>query len=140
MRLELRGQRIKLTDALCTHVERRLQYALGQFGPYLLQGTVLLADLNDSHGGNVKQCRIAVALQQSGHLHVEEVGSDLYTAIDRAADRIGFVVARDLERWGEFLVRMPTVPYRVLPSRLYAVVETGQVEKMKVNSFSCCTL
>jgi putative sigma-54 modulation protein len=108
MRLELRGQQVELTETLRAHVARRLQYALGRFGPYVLQETVLLANLNDPHGGNAKQCRIAVALQQSGHLHVEEMDADLYTAIDRAAERIGFVVARDLERWGEFSVRMPT--------------------------------
>jgi ribosome-associated translation inhibitor RaiA len=108
---------MELIDTLRAHVERRLQHTLGRFGPYILRVTVLLVDLNGPHGGRDKQCRIAVALSQAGHLHVEVSDADLYTAIERAADRIGQVVTRDLQHWGDPSLR--TTATRVSAATLF---------------------
>ena len=117
MRLELRGRQMELTDTLRAHVERHLECALGRFGPYILQVTVLHADLNGPHGGRDKRCRIVVALSQAGHLQVEVLNADLYTAIERAADRIGQAVFRDRQHWIDPSLRI-TAP-RVAAATLF---------------------
>ena len=89
--------------------ERRLRLALGRFGSRILQVTVCLADLNGPRGNTDKQCRIAVALPSCGHIRTEVLNTDLYFAIDCAADRIGRAVVCDLERQHEHSLRMLVV-------------------------------
>jgi ribosomal subunit interface protein len=101
MKLDIRGHHLKVTDALHIHIKRRLQFALSRFESRVLQVTVRLADLNGPRGGVDKQCRMAVAIPSSGHIRAEVTDADLYTAIDRAADRIGHAVARELHRQPE---------------------------------------
>ncbi len=57
-----------------------------------------LSDENGPRGGEDKRCRVRVGVDGPQDVVVEDVESDLYIAIDRAADRAGRVVARRLER------------------------------------------
>lgn len=98
MRVEIRAGRLGLTRALQAHVERRLEFALGRFAPRISQLVVRLVDLNGPHGGVDKRCRIAVDLIRSRSVLVDDRDADVYTAIDRAADRAGRCVARLLAR------------------------------------------
>ena len=40
MKIDIRGHRIEVTEALRTHIERRLQFALGRFGARVTAVTV----------------------------------------------------------------------------------------------------
>lgn len=95
MKLDIRGEHLELTDDLRTHAERRLQFVLGRFGQRIARVTMHLTDLKGPRGGVGKQCRITVDMP---HRLIAEVSdADLYAAIDRAADRLGRTVARELE-------------------------------------------
>ncbi len=98
MQIDIQTRGFKLTDAIREHTERRLRFALGsmQYGPKGI--SVRLSDENGPRGGVDKLCFIQVAFPGASSVVIEDVQSDLYTAIDRAADRAGRTVARRLQR------------------------------------------
>ena len=108
MRLEIRGQRIELSDAIRDHVARRLHYALGRFEGRVTGATARLADLNGPRGGVDKRCRIIVAMRAQEPILVEDTDTDVYAAVDRASERAGRAVWRQLERRREIDVRQDT--------------------------------
>ena len=57
-----------------------------------------LSDENGPRGGEDKLCRIQASLAGAPPVVIEDVQSNLYVAIDRAADRLGRTVARRLHR------------------------------------------
>ena len=57
---------------------------------------VTLSDLNGPRGGIDKRCLVQVKLDGLMSVVVEDVQSDLYTAINRAAGRAGRTVMRRL--------------------------------------------
>lgn len=101
MRLQIRSSPFSLTPALQARVQRRLQFALSRFQAGIGRVTVRLRDLNGPRGGLDKQCSIEARLLRRRKCVVEETGSDLYVAIDRAADRLGRQIARNrVTAWG----------------------------------------
>ena len=113
MKIDIRGHRIELTEAFRAHIERRLQFALGQFGARVTAVTVTVEDLNDPRGGVDKQCRITVVLASTSHLRVEVLGTEITAAVDQAADHLARAIAREFER------HHPSYPtYRPCTSRI----------------------
>lgn len=98
MRTDIRGHQLTISDALRTHIERRLHFALSRFGARILHVAVRLEDINGPRGGVDKQCQIVVALSGAGHVQVEVLDSECMNAVDRATDRIQGVVDREIER------------------------------------------
>ena len=94
MRLQIRSSPFSLTPALEARVQRRLQFALNRFHPAIGRVAVRLRDLNGPRGGLDKQCFIEARLLRRRKFVVQETGADLYVAIDRAADRLGRLIAR----------------------------------------------
>ena len=52
----------------------------------------------EPRGGVDKFCRIQIHLVDAPVAVIEDVGDDLYVAIDRAAERVGRVVVKHLDR------------------------------------------
>ncbi len=98
MRLEIRCPHLEIDSELRAYVERKLLFALGRYRMLIRRVTVLVADLNGPRGGIDKRCRIVVRLIRSGEVFVEDVDSDLGVVMDRAVDRVGLSVSRELER------------------------------------------
>lgn len=98
MRADIRGDQLTISDALRTHIERRLHFALSRFGARIPHVAVRLEEINGPRGGVDKRCRIVVALAGAGHVDVEVLDSECTSAVDRAADRIHRVVAREFDR------------------------------------------
>jgi len=98
MTLDIRGITIDLSAAVRAHIERRLRFALGRFSGRIGRVVVRIADENGPRGGRDKRCRIAARLGRRGTVLVEERGEDLQAMIDVAAERMGRVVARSLQR------------------------------------------
>ena len=59
---------------------------------------VRLGDQNGPRGGVDKFCRIQVYLCDAPVAAIEDIGPDLYAVINRAADRVGRVVVKHLDR------------------------------------------
>jgi ribosome hibernation promoting factor len=109
MKLDIVGQQIAVTKVLSMHIERRLQFALGRFGARVTRVAVTLTDLNGPRGGIDKQCRIIASLAPKGEVVVEVRDADIFIAIDRAADRLGRVMGRELGRLREQAIRLPEI-------------------------------
>lgn len=94
MHFVVRINNTDLAEAFRSYVERRLRFALGRFGGRVGQVTVSVAaaDRADHH------CHISAEILPFGRVEVEESGSDLFSAIDRAAGRIGRLFGRELKR------------------------------------------
>jgi putative sigma-54 modulation protein len=107
MQLDIQTQGFDLTYAISGYIDRRLASGLGRSAHHVSRVAVLLADINGPRGGIDKRCRIRVRLDPSVEVVVEDTQSDLYTAIDRAAKRVGRSVARKLgrQRRTRFLTR-----------------------------------
>jgi ribosomal subunit interface protein len=98
MNIEVRGTAMAITVALREHATRRLLFALSRFAPRLRRIEVRLDDINGPRGGVDKRCRVAIGVRAGAALVVEQVDSDMYAAIARAADRAGRAVDRSLAR------------------------------------------
>lgn len=104
MNLQIRTQDFTLTDGLRQHVAARLACALNHGRDVVTRIVVRLSDVNGPRGGEDKCCGIEVRLKGAPALIVEDTQSDLYVAIDRAAERMGRRLARYLTRRREFPV------------------------------------
>lgn len=98
MQVDIRARNIEVDEALRTHVDHRLRFALGRFGERITKVTVRFEDANGARGGVDKQCHINVALRPTGNVLIEDIDADLHTVVDRAADRVARAVDRDLQR------------------------------------------
>lgn len=96
--VDIHSQGFEMTDALAGHVRRRLDFALTRHGDRIKRVGVRIGDENGPRGGPDKFCRIQVSLVDAPTAVVEEVGVDLYASIDRAAERVGRVVVKHLDR------------------------------------------
>lgn len=102
MRIDIKASGFELTDGLREHTARRLQFALGWANHDVRAVSVRLSDINGPRGGKDKRCRIQVPFPGTRNVVIEDTESDLYVAIDRAAERAERAVVRRLERSREF--------------------------------------
>jgi ribosome-associated translation inhibitor RaiA len=98
MFIDTRAIGFPLTDAIVSHVEARVESALGAFSRWVLTVTVRLDDVNADRGGIDKRCAIVVALRRRGTAVAEAIDDNLYRAIDEAASRVRTSVARSAKR------------------------------------------
>ena len=98
MKIHVRSRQVVVSESVRAHIERRLEFSLGRVAPRVRRATVQIVDLNGPRGGEDKACRIEVRLDPTGTVFVEDRDANLYTALDRAADRAGRSVVRALKR------------------------------------------
>ncbi|MEN8206414.1 MAG: HPF/RaiA family ribosome-associated protein [Pseudomonadota bacterium] len=98
MQINIQARNFSLTDALRSHTERRLGFALSARDDHIQRVIVRLSDINGPRGGADKCCHIQVALAHLPDVVIEDTEADLYAAIDRAAGRAGRTVGRRLVR------------------------------------------
>ena len=98
MNIDIQSQDFPLTSALFDHAERRLRFVLIRRIDRIQRVVVRLGDNNGPRGGIDKFCRIQVYLLDAHMAVIEDIGLDMYAVIDRAADRVGRVVVKHLDR------------------------------------------
>lgn len=98
MQIDIQARNFPMTDALRNHTERRLGFALSARDDHIQRVIVRLSDINGPRGGADKCCHIQVVLAHLPDVVIEDTEANLYTAIDRAADRAGRTVGRRLMR------------------------------------------
>jgi len=110
MQVDIQARGFTLTGGLRERALRRLRFALGSARPEVVRIGVRLSDENGPRGGEGMRCRIHVVVAGAPGIVIEETGTDLYVAIDRAADRVGRTVARRLARRHEHRGRDRVIP------------------------------
>ena len=98
MQLELRFRNMDLVNILRGYTDRRLRFALSRFGDRVGRVVVSVAECGVPDQGIVKSCNISAELRPFGQVAARETDPDLYTAIDRAAGRVGRLFASRLGR------------------------------------------
>lgn len=98
MIVDIRGQGFTVTPAMAEHMRRRLGFVLTRHGDRIQRIAICVGDENGPRGGVDKYCRIQVHLLDAPVAVIKDVGAELYTVIDRAADRVGRVVVKHLDR------------------------------------------
>ena len=98
MQIAIQTNGFEITEGLRVHVERRIRFAFDWANSSINKIAVRLSDLNGPRGGEDKRCVIQVAVSGAPDVVIEDTKSDLYVAIDRAADRAGRSLARRMGR------------------------------------------
>ena len=99
MRVDIQARGLDLTQGLRAHTERSLQFAFSWAHYRVTTIYVRLSDINGPRGGNDKSCHIRIPLSGLREVVIEDVASNLFVAIDRAAGRAGRTAARQLRRF-----------------------------------------
>ncbi|HBH36196.1 MAG TPA: 30S ribosomal protein S30 [Gammaproteobacteria bacterium] len=97
MQIDIQARDFSLTDALRSHAERRLHFALGCCDDHIQRIEMRLSDINGPRGGADKRCHLLVVLAGLPDVVIEDIEANLYVAIDRASDRAGRTVVRKIE-------------------------------------------
>jgi putative sigma-54 modulation protein len=99
MEIEVRASNVAVSEALETHILRRIDSALRRFAPRVARVVVRLVDLNGPKGGLDKRCRITAELcSPAPGMIVEATDADAYVAVSQAAARLDERVTRVLAR------------------------------------------
>jgi putative sigma-54 modulation protein len=94
MNIGIQCRGFSLTSAIAARVRKRLDFLLGRGFNRLRRVDVTLSDLNGPRRGVDKRCLIKVSIDGLRPVVVEDIQSDLYMAIDRAAGRASRTVVR----------------------------------------------
>jgi len=98
MQIDIQARQFSLTDALRSHAERRLRFALTCCDDHIQRVAMRLSDINGPRGGADKRCHLQVVMAGLPDVVIEDTEADLYVAIDRATDRAGRTIGRRLAR------------------------------------------
>ena len=98
MQIDIQARDFSLTDALRSHAERRLRFALTCCDDHIHRIVMRLSDINGPRGGADKLCHLQVVLDGLPDVVIEDIEADLYVAIDRATDRAGRTLVRKIDR------------------------------------------
>jgi putative sigma-54 modulation protein len=101
-----------LTEALQSHIKRRLHFSLGRFGKRVGRVRVRITDVNGPRGGPDKSCHISAELLPSGMTLLQQTAdTNLYAAIGQATQGIARSFARALGRNRERKRKRETVRF-----------------------------
>ncbi len=92
------GTNIPLSDSIREHIEACLAPVIDRFQSRLTSISVRFGDCNGNKGGVDKQCRIEATIGHAGTILAEETHTDLYAAIDVAAERLMRAISHKIER------------------------------------------
>lgn len=123
MRIEIRGQKGLIDDALRAQAEHRIRLGLSRFGSRVRRVAVHASDDNGPRGGQDKRCRITVTVTERGRFVVEAVDADLEVAVCRAVGRATRAVDRQVSRGRWTRGRIP--PFATTLTTLMLLVGCG---------------
>ena len=109
MEIEIRVQGTDFADAIRRYAGRRIRFAVGRLAPRVGRVMVRISDINGVRGGVDQCCHITAEFPPKGQLVVDQVDADLFTAIDRASERIGEALRREIQRTRDGRTRRESV-------------------------------
>ena len=98
MQMDIQCRGFALTEGLRDYAKKRLASSLSHGETHIGRVIVRLSDVNGPRGGEDKRCHLAVRLKGLPEMVIEDTQADLYLAIDRAAERAGRTLDRQLAR------------------------------------------
>jgi putative sigma-54 modulation protein len=98
MKVEVNARHLTLTKSLKNYVKRRLKFALGSKSEQITRVEVTLSDINGPKGGEDKRCQMLLKIKGQNDVVIEDTQSQLYSAIDRAANRASQTASKRVDR------------------------------------------
>lgn len=98
MQIDIQCRGFALTDGLRDYTKKRLACSLSHGEENIGRVIVRLSDINGPRGGEDKRCHLEIRLKGLPEMVVEDTQADLYAAIDRASERAGRTLTRQLAR------------------------------------------
>lgn len=98
MNLNIRQSGIEIPQEARERLEKRLHFALGRMSHRVRRIQVHLADENGPRGGIDKSCTVLVKLARGGEVVIADRDADLSALLDRAVNRAGQAVLRQMSR------------------------------------------
>jgi ribosome-associated translation inhibitor RaiA len=123
MKVDVRMHNADLADAVRIYATRRILFTLGRLASHIGRVRVRISDTNGVRGGVDQCCNIGVELLPSGKVVLEQVNADLFTAIDRAAERTGQVVRRKIQRRQNLRILRESVRMAFYPQQTFDEAE-----------------
>lgn len=99
MLLDIQALNFLLTKSMHNYVERRICFSLSSRDEDIQRIIVHLSEINGPRGGKEKCCHVHVVLLHLSDIVIDDTEADIYTAIDRAAERSGRTVGRCLDHY-----------------------------------------
>ena len=96
MQIAIQAHGFTLTDALEKHAQDRIWFTFSRVAERVRRVRVTLSDINGPRGGVDKRCLIEARLDGLPSVVIQDIQTDLYIAIDRAAGRAARSVMRRL--------------------------------------------
>ena len=100
MQRDFQARGVAVTEALDNRVRGRGGVSVLPASSRVNRVRVRLSDLNGPRGGEDKRCLVEVTLEGLPVVIVEDIQSNMYTAIDRAVGRAARTVKRRLAQQG----------------------------------------
>jgi ribosome hibernation promoting factor len=113
MQIDIQARHFSLTNALRSHAEHRLRLALTCCGDHIQRIVMRLSDISSSRGKANKHCHLQVVLAGMPDVVIEDTETNLYVAINRAADRAGRTLVRRVNRQQTLLKQGRPLPIDV---------------------------
>ncbi len=98
MKIEVVGVHLDVTSSLTEYANHRIGLSLDRFEDRITGVTVRLEDISGPHGPGTKRCHMEVHLMHRESVIVEQNHTDIYTAVDKAANRLKRTVRRHINR------------------------------------------
>jgi ribosome hibernation promoting factor len=98
MKIEVVGVHLDVTSSLEAYVKNRIGLSLDRFVDRISNVTIRLDDISGPHGPGTKRCHMEVHLIHLDAVIVEQDHTDIYTAVDKAANRLKRTVRRHINR------------------------------------------
>ena len=115
MIIDIQARNVSLTEALRSYVVKRINSSLTGNNDYIQRIVVRLSDVNGPKGGIDKRCHIQVVIPHQPDVVIDDVESNLYAAVDIAANRAGRTVSRHVAKYRRHNRSMPAIDSRVSP-------------------------
>jgi ribosome-associated translation inhibitor RaiA len=107
MNIHIETDGLDSRPTLAEHTKKRLAYAIGYASDNIESIKVKLSDINGPCGGIDKSCHLTIHIRGMEPVVIEDIQLDIFSAIDRAADRAGRSVVRNISRHRQFTRTRP---------------------------------
>jgi putative sigma-54 modulation protein len=99
MRMAITSSDFRLRQDTFDLIERRMRFALTRFAAAIDDVSVMISDANGPKKGPLdKKCRVVIRLHPKGSIVINQLAGDIASSVSIAAERVGRVVGRHLER------------------------------------------
>ena len=98
MEIEVRARHVAVNEDLQKEIERSIGCAIDRHRSRIDRISVYLADLNGPRGGIDKLCQITADVRGTRPVLILERGDDLAAIVNRAAQRLGYRIGRNIHR------------------------------------------